>query len=39
MKAADRISETVQGKHLTKSQKEKAGPAVHYAFGTLTGAV
>jgi putative membrane protein len=39
MKTADRISEAVQGRRLTKAEKEKAGPAVHYAFGTIMGAV
>lgn len=38
-KTADRISEAVQGRKLTKGEKEKAGPAVHYAFGTIMGAV
>ena len=38
MKTADRISQAVQGTHLTKEQKKKAAPAVHYAFGTLMGA-
>jgi putative membrane protein len=39
MKTADRISELVQGRHLTKAEKKKAGPVVHYAFGALMGAV
>ena len=39
MKTADRISKLVQGRHLTKAEKKKAGPAVHYAFGALMGAV
>ncbi len=39
MKTADAIYEAVKGKHLTKAQKEKAGPAVHYAFGAIMGAV
>jgi uncharacterized membrane protein YagU involved in acid resistance len=39
MKTADRISELVQGRHLTKDEKKKAGPVVHYAFGALLGAV
>jgi putative membrane protein len=39
MKTANRISELVQGRHLTKAEKKKAGPVVHYAFGALMGAV
>jgi len=39
MKTADRISELLQGRHLTKDEKKKAGPVVHYAFGALMGAV
>jgi putative membrane protein len=39
MKTADRISELVQGRHLSKDEKKKAGPVVHYAFGAVMGAV
>jgi putative membrane protein len=39
MKIADRISELVQGRHLTREEKKKAGPVVHYAFGAIMGAV
>jgi putative membrane protein len=39
MTTADRISELMQGRHLTKEEKKKAGPVVHYAFGALMGAV
>jgi putative membrane protein len=39
MKTADRISEMVQGRHLTREGKKKAGPLVHYAFGAIMGAV
>lgn len=39
MKTADAIYKAVKGKHLTKAQKKKAGPAVHYAFGAIMGAV
>jgi len=39
MKTADRISKLVQGRHLTKAEKKKASPVVHYAFGALMGAV
>jgi putative membrane protein len=39
MKTADRISSTFTGHHLTKAEKKKAGPLVHYAFGTFMGAV
>ncbi len=37
VKAASAISENVFDRKLTKSEKKVAGPAVHYAFGTLTG--
>jgi hypothetical protein len=39
MKTADRIASAIQGRHLTKQEKQKAGPVVHYAFGALMGAV
>ena len=39
MKTADHISEALQGRHLSKDEKKKAGPVVHYAFGALMGAV
>ena len=39
MKTADRISQALQGRHLTDEEKKKAGPVVHYAFGALMGAV
>src|SRR6202049_467807 len=39
MKTADRISEVLQGHHLTRDEKKKAGPVVHYAFGAIMGAV
>src|SRR6202035_3484999 len=39
MKTADRISEALRGRHLTKAEKKKACPVVHYAFGALMGAV
>lgn len=39
MKTADRIATAVRGRHLTKQEKQKAGPVVHYAFGTVMGAV
>jgi putative membrane protein len=39
MKTADRISELLQGRHLTHDEKKKAGPVVHYAFGAIMGAV
>ena len=29
----------MQGRKLTKSEKKKAGPVVHYAFGAIMGAV
>lgn len=38
VKTAERISE-VFGHHLSPDEKEAAGPAVHYAFGTAMGAL
>ena len=38
MKAADSIvSTTTGGQHLSWAEKQKAGPVVHYAFGTMMG--
>jgi putative membrane protein len=37
VKAAEAISENVFGHELQQSEKEPAGAAVHYAFGTLSG--
>jgi putative membrane protein len=37
VKAAEALSTNFAGHHLTKSEKKKAGPAVHYAFGTANG--
>ena len=37
MKAADAIVHTVAGEHLSRAEKERGGPVVHYAFGALTG--
>jgi len=39
MKAADRVVSIVTHRHLTKEQKKKAGPIVHYAYGALIGGV
>jgi putative membrane protein len=39
MKTADRIAVLVTDRHLTREQKEAAGPCVHYVFGALVGAV
>jgi putative membrane protein len=39
MKVADRIATAVLRRHLTKEEKRKAGPIVHYAFGGAMGAV
>jgi putative membrane protein len=39
VKAARAISEGVFGHELQESEKEPAGAAVHYAFGTASGAV
>lgn len=38
-KTADAISQVTSGHKLTKAEKEKAGPAVHFGIGTLIGAV
>jgi len=37
VKAASAISETLFDHRLRRDEKEVAGPAVHYAFGTVTG--
>jgi uncharacterized protein DUF1440 len=38
MKTADEIASTVTGgQHLSWEERQKAGPAVHYAFGALMG--
>jgi len=37
MKTADAIAYTTTGSHLSRADKEKGGPIVHYAFGALTG--
>ncbi|HWR16772.1 MAG TPA: DUF1440 domain-containing protein [Terriglobales bacterium] len=37
MKVADRLANLVANRHLTKEQKKKAGPIVHYAYGALIG--
>jgi len=39
VKAASAIAEGVFDHKLTKSEKKVAGPAVHYAFGAVTGGV
>jgi uncharacterized membrane protein YagU involved in acid resistance len=36
---ADQVSIFVRGKKLTKSEKEKAAPVIHYAFGALMGGI
>jgi hypothetical protein len=38
MKTAEKLAEPVLGRQLTKSEKQAAGPVVHYTFGTLMGA-
>lgn len=38
-KTADAISQMTTGHKLTKEEKKKAGPAVHFGIGTLLGAV
>jgi putative membrane protein len=39
VKAAEKVSEGVFDHELTDEEKKLAGPAVHYAFGTLVGAL
>ncbi len=39
MKAADRLVVLATHKHLTREQKRKAGPIVHYGYGALLGAI
>lgn len=39
MKTAERIAQSVTGHGLSKEQKKKAGPIVHYAYGTVIGAL
>jgi uncharacterized membrane protein YagU involved in acid resistance len=39
MKTADRIVRNVLKKELSKEEKKKAGPIVHYAFGASMGAL
>ncbi len=39
MKAADKTVSIVIGRHLSREQKKKAGPMVHYLFGTAMGAL
>lgn len=39
VKAAKRISKDLFGHELTEQEKEWAGPAVHYSFGSLNGAL
>ena len=37
--AAERIAKSTFGKHLTRSQRRRAAPIVHYAVGALTGGI
>lgn len=39
VRTAEAISENLFGHELTKEEKEKAGPAVHYGFGSTMGAL
>jgi putative membrane protein len=39
MKIADRLSRNLFHRSLTKEQKKRVGPAIHYAFGTAMGAL
>src|SRR5205823_15047630 len=38
-KVADTVAWLATGHHLSKEGKQKGGPIVHYAFGTLMGAL
>lgn len=38
MKTADRVVQPVLGRHLSREEKKRGGPIVHYAFGGLVGA-
>ena len=38
MKTAEKISQVFLGRHLSREQKKKLAPVVHYAFGVGTGA-
>lgn len=38
-KVADKAAVTALDRHLTSDEKEKAGPAVHYAFGAVMGGI
>lgn len=37
MKAADRLAQLVLHRELSRQEKEKAGPVMHYGFGALMG--
>jgi putative membrane protein len=39
MKTADRVVTMITHRHLTREQKKKAGPIVHYGYGALIGGV
>jgi putative membrane protein len=39
MKVADRVAWLATGRHLSQEGKQQGGPIVHYAFGTLMGAL
>jgi uncharacterized membrane protein YagU involved in acid resistance len=39
VKVADTVTWLVTGQHLSKRGKQKGGPVVHYAFGTVMGAL
>lgn len=39
MKAAGKLAQATLGRRLSKDEKQKAGPAMHYLFGTFAGAV
>jgi len=39
MKTAEKLSETFLRRPLNSNEKKKAGPIVHYAFGTVVGGV
>ena len=39
VRTAEKVTKTFTGNRLDREQKEKAGPIVHYAFGTVVGAL
>lgn len=39
MKTADLLAQPVLHRHLTKDEKKKAGPLVHYVYGAVLGGI